>query len=139
MTFANNDENSYHVVTAGNLDQTTTRLDGFIIQGGNANINNEARKIAYGGGLYNNNNTGSPSLANLIFYKNFALVGGGLYNVNADALIVNCRLDRQSRRFWRGRAQYRLQSNPGQCALRWQFMPNMSAAQSTIPMANPSS
>ncbi len=46
-------------------------------------------KTAYGGGLYNNNNLGSPSMANLIFYKNFALVGGGLYNINADALIVN--------------------------------------------------
>jgi hypothetical protein len=88
-TFANNDENAYHVVTAGNLDKTSTRLDGFIIQGGNANINNEARKTAYGGGLYNNNNLGSPSMANLIFYKNFALVGGGLYNINADALVVN--------------------------------------------------
>jgi hypothetical protein len=88
-TFDHNDENSYHVVTAGNLDLTTTRLDGFIIRGGNANINNEARKTAYGGGLYNNNNTGSPSLANLIFYKNYALVGGGLYNINADAVIVN--------------------------------------------------
>ena len=88
-TFANNDENAYHVVTAGNLDRTYTRLDGFIIQGGNANINDEARKTAYGGGLYNNNNTGSPSLANLIFYKNYALVGGGLYNINADALVVN--------------------------------------------------
>jgi hypothetical protein len=88
-TFENNAENSYHVVNAGNLDKTSTRLDGFIIQGGNANINNEARKIAYGGGLYNNNNLGSPSMANLIFYKNYALVGGGLYNINADALVVN--------------------------------------------------
>ncbi len=85
--FTNNSENSYHVVHAGNLDKPYTRLDGFIIQGGNAN--SLTKPNMYGGGLFNTNNTGAPSLVNLIFYKNYAVVGGGLYNVNADALLVN--------------------------------------------------
>ncbi len=85
--FINNGENSYHVVTASNLNRIYTRLDGFIIQGGNANSSNQPDN--YGGGLFNDSFEGSPSMANLIFYKNYAEVGGGLYNVNADAMLVN--------------------------------------------------
>ena len=85
-SFTNNSENSYHVVTAAGILNTNTRLDGFTIQGGNANGIGQHQ---FGGGLYNQPSTGSPSLVNLVFYKNFAEMGGGLYNVSSDALIVN--------------------------------------------------
>jgi hypothetical protein len=78
-------ENAYHVVTADYLNQPT-RLDGFIIQGGNANIQVEPSN--YGGGIYNRES--ATHLVNLIFYKNFARQGGGLYNVDTYSLIINC-------------------------------------------------
>ena len=82
-------ENSYHVVTASTLDKPT-RLDGFLIQGGNANAE-EAEMIDpfdYGGGLYNKQS--EAILVNLIFYKNFAVQGGGLYNIETYSQVINC-------------------------------------------------
>jgi hypothetical protein len=78
-------ENSYHVVIADYLNQPT-RLDGFIIQGGNANITIEP--FNYGGGFYNR--FSATNLVNLIFYKNYARQGGGLYNVHTYSLAFNC-------------------------------------------------
>jgi hypothetical protein len=78
-------ENSYHVVTADYLNQPT-RLDGFIIQGGNANLPIEP--FNYGGGFYNRES--AVNLANLIFYKNYGRQGGGLYNVQTYSMAINC-------------------------------------------------
>ncbi len=83
--FTNNGENSYHVVLAQNLNPGT-RLDGFIIQGGNSNSLNAPNDS--GGGLYNSN--GSPTLSNLVFFQNYSTQGGGLYNINGSNLMVNC-------------------------------------------------
>jgi len=82
--FTNNTENSFHVLISEAVTETA-RLDGFIIQGGNAN---GSPPDSYGGGWYNK--SGNPSLVNLIFYQNYALSGGGLFNDYADSLIVNC-------------------------------------------------
>jgi hypothetical protein len=73
--FANYGDNSYHVVTGSNTNPTAI-LDGFTITGGNANGSD-----AYygGGGMYNY--TGSPTVANCIFYANRTDgMGGGMYN-----------------------------------------------------------
>jgi hypothetical protein len=84
--FTNNGENSYHVVTSENVTETA-RLDGFIIQGGNAN--SHIAPDYFGGGLYNS--SGNPSLVNLIFYQNYAeQSGGGFYNISGNSLIANC-------------------------------------------------
>ncbi|UCF16716.1 MAG: protein kinase, partial [Phycisphaerales bacterium] len=48
--FANNDENCYHVITAGRTSETAV-LDGFIVSGGNANSTSEY-ECHNGGGIY---------------------------------------------------------------------------------------
>jgi predicted outer membrane repeat protein len=73
--FANNEENSYHVVIGSNTD-TSAILDGFTIRGGNANGGVQGY---FGGGIYNA--SGSPTLTNLTFSGNSATYqGGGMYN-----------------------------------------------------------
>jgi predicted outer membrane repeat protein len=77
--FANNDENSYHVVVSSRTDQTAL-LDGFIIAGGNANSpspypNNNINIL--GGGILSME--GSPILINCVFMYNEASAGGGIY------------------------------------------------------------
>ena len=71
--------NSFHVVTASNVNNTAV-LDGFTITGGQANSD--------GGGLYAVN--GSPTLANLQFRGNLAAnFGGGLYNAQGSPSLTN--------------------------------------------------
>ncbi|HZW03236.1 MAG TPA: InlB B-repeat-containing protein [Anaerolineaceae bacterium] len=69
--FANNGENSYHVVVGA----TDATLDGVTISGGNANASNPFDR---GGGILNNG--ANPTLANLIIRDNAATVGAGIYN-----------------------------------------------------------
>jgi len=111
--FANNAENSYHVVRALDTDATAI-LDGVIITGGNANgsgIDGD------GGGMYNYrssptlinctftanytqkrggamaNKQSNITLANCIFYGNLAdNAGGAIFNQNSDPTIINCIL-----------------------------------------------
>jgi hypothetical protein len=78
--FANNGENSLHVVTGGGTDSTAI-LDGFTIRGGKANTGLGVCPGDCGGGLYNNNS--SPTLTNLSFSGNAARIGGGLSNFNS--------------------------------------------------------
>ncbi len=67
--FANNGDNSYHVVTGSGTDATAV-LDGFIITGGNANVHPHT----LGGGMYNS--SGSPTLRNCTIRENFSLGDG---------------------------------------------------------------
>lgn len=81
----NRDENSYHVITANEIDANTV-LDGFTITAGNAN-GSDAN--GYGGGLFND--SGSPTLVNCIFLNNFAQSkGGGMYAYNGSPMLINC-------------------------------------------------
>jgi predicted outer membrane repeat protein len=64
-------ENSYRIVSALGVDDTAV-LDGFYINAGQANGTYDS-----GGGLYTD---GDPTLSNLYFVANSALMGGGLYN-----------------------------------------------------------
>lgn len=84
--FANNDENSYHVVTGSGVDNTAV-IDGFTITAGNANGDDS---YSHGGGMYNS--TGSPTVTDCTFTFNSANAnGGGLYNYNSsNPVISNC-------------------------------------------------
>ncbi|MHC4394230.1 MAG: choice-of-anchor Q domain-containing protein [Planctomycetota bacterium] len=83
--FANNDDNSYHVVKALNTDDTAV-LDGFVITAGNANGKSADE---YGGGLYNYQ--GIPTVTNCIFRDNSANKrGGAIYNRQCSPVVTNC-------------------------------------------------
>jgi trimeric autotransporter adhesin len=109
----NNADNSYHVVrNDGNGLNSTARLDGFTITGGNANkgdyrgsrgagifnrgssptyanciiVGNLAN--AYGGGMFSEN--GAPLVINSVLAGNTAQFGGGLYNESATTNVINC-------------------------------------------------
>jgi hypothetical protein len=82
--FANNGENSYHVVTGSGTDATAV-LDGFIITAGNAD---SSWPNGSGGGIYNN--YGSPTLANCTFINNSAREGGGMCNDHSSPMMLNC-------------------------------------------------
>jgi comEA protein len=95
--FANNGENSYHVVTANNTDSTSI-LDGFTIRGGNANY---ANVVLFGddngGGMYIDNS--SPILTNLIFTNNTATKSGGgmiIFLENSSPILTNVAFNNNS-------------------------------------------
>ncbi|MEE9365283.1 MAG: leucine-rich repeat domain-containing protein [Dehalococcoidales bacterium] len=78
-------ENSLHVVTGSGTDETAV-LDGFIIEGGNAN---GAEVDDNGGGM--NNEGGSPTVMNCVFRNNSADMGGaGMFNASSSPMITNC-------------------------------------------------
>lgn len=79
----NTSDNSYHVVTGSGVDGTAI-LDGFTITGGNAD---GVFPDNYGGGMLND--SGSPTLSNLVYYFNTALFGGGLSNIYSSNPSVN--------------------------------------------------
>jgi hypothetical protein len=83
--FANNDDNSYHVVTGSFTDETAI-LDGFTIIGGNAD---GTSPDSLGGGMYTSE--GSPVVRSCTFTRNFALaMGGGMFNYQSCPIIINC-------------------------------------------------
>ncbi len=83
--FANNDENSYHVVTAIGTGEGTV-LDGFTVAGGNAN----GPGIHHlGGGLYNQG--GRLKISNCAIQYSFGTWGGGIFN-GGDTDLSNCAL-----------------------------------------------
>jgi hypothetical protein len=72
-------DNSYHVVVGSNTNNSAI-LDGFTVTAGHAFSNGE------GGGMYNE--TGSPSVRNVLFKDNFATFGGGMYNVGTSGYVA---------------------------------------------------
>jgi hypothetical protein len=84
QNFTNNSENSFHVVKSVDNDDTAI-LDGFTIQGGNANSN--SAPDFNGGGMLNTSS--SPRLTNLIFSGNFAQQGGGMLNASSSPRLTN--------------------------------------------------
>ena len=83
-------ENSYHVVTGSNCDESAV-LDGFTITGGNAN--RYAGEAYQGGGMYNK--YGSPTVNNCTFRANSSGEddyghGGWMYNNLSSPKLTNC-------------------------------------------------
>ncbi|HMB92003.1 MAG TPA: hypothetical protein VKP65_14205 [Rhodothermales bacterium] len=81
--FANNSDNSYHVVTLTDADAATV-LDGLIITAGNAD---GAGDNGSGGGLWNDG--GDPMLTRMMFLGNTATQGGALFNQSGNPSISN--------------------------------------------------
>jgi hypothetical protein len=88
--FANNDENSYHVVTSRDLDPNTL-LDGFAITGGNANGPKEG-EYHHGGGVYSS--WSGARYIRCVFRGNTARHwGGGFFGSNGNRCpeLTDCR------------------------------------------------
>jgi len=98
--FANNSENSYHVVTGA----TGAILNGVTISGGNAQSGS-----LNGGGMYND--TSSPTLTNVTFSGNFGGFGGGMYNLNSSPTLTNVTFSGNSTNFVGG-GMLNLNSSP---------------------------
>ena len=83
-------DNSYHVFyhPAGMGLNSTAILDGFMVTGGNANVDSWPR--GYGGGMYNDGS--SPAVSNCTFWGNYAIRdGGGMANyASSSPLLTNC-------------------------------------------------
>jgi PKD repeat protein len=96
-------DNSYHVLFAFAPQNnwvpidSSAILDGFIVQGGNAN--GPSVYDQNGGGL-DNQQQSSPTLRNLVFQANSALRGGGMMNSsNSNPTIANVILQNNSASF----------------------------------------
>ncbi|GAP63451.1 hypothetical protein ARMA_1874 [Ardenticatena maritima] len=76
--------NAYHVVTGDGVDNTAV-LDGFVVTGGKAEGSNPNH---LGGGMFNSNSS-NPTLANLTFSGNLAVIGGGMYNFQGSNPTLN--------------------------------------------------
>jgi L-ascorbate metabolism protein UlaG (beta-lactamase superfamily) len=100
-------ENSYHVVSSMNTEETAI-LDGFTITSGVAN--GTPRNNA-GGGFFSD--FGSPTLVNCTFKKNWANNGGGLFNESGNLTLFDCVLKGNYSNYgggifnWRGNPLFR--------------------------------
>ena len=83
--FADNGENSIHVVSGEGLDSTTI-LDGLTIKGGNANVGDYG-ETAVGGGFYC---FGEPQIFNCTFTENFANERGGAMHGSGNTNLTDC-------------------------------------------------
>ncbi len=90
--FSGYDENSFHVVTCGGLQESL--LDGFTIVGGNANgLDPNQRESRVGGGLYAASS--SLTVVGCVFRSNRALDGGaGMISEAGVARLTGCKFAR---------------------------------------------
>ncbi len=102
---SNNSENSFHVVTIGNLGANLV-LDGLHILGGNADgpgwMYDDYESQAFGGGMQIVRS--SPTIRNCVFSFNRARWGGGalLAFDNASFRLEQCRFENNESAFWAG-------------------------------------
>ncbi|MHC4063651.1 MAG: right-handed parallel beta-helix repeat-containing protein [Planctomycetota bacterium] len=144
--FANDDENSYNVLLALQVDPTAV-LDGITVSGGNANgafpthdrggglyvegghptINSctfRDNSATYGGGMHIN--AGGGTLTNCAFHHNLAVnYGGGLYNYNASPVLADCSFTENSVivSFGAGLANYNSPATLLRCTFRDNWAP----------------
>ncbi len=84
--FANNSDNSYHVIKGEGLDSTAI-VDGLIIKAGNASSTDHS-PTSMGGGFYC---IGDPQVVNCTFTENFAeFRGGGMRNELGNPNLTDC-------------------------------------------------
>jgi hypothetical protein len=87
-TTGDNSDNCLHVIYNPDYGITNSALlDGVTITGGNANngaVTNEKR----GGAIYMPYN--SPTISNVIITDNYALYGGGAFNMSSSSIYNNC-------------------------------------------------
>ena len=97
--FGNNDENSFHVVTASATDGGTV-LAGFTITAGHANGPAFPENWSRGAGMFNEQ--AAPTIIECTFIENKAVnvvpqnggAGGGMYNLNSDPQVIQCQFIR---------------------------------------------
>jgi parallel beta-helix repeat protein len=108
-TAGDNSDNSYHVVTGSEADETAV-LDGFTVTGGNAD-GNLSEGYNLGAGMYNEH--GSPTVANCTFDNNTAAWdGGGIYSYgHSDLTLTNCTFSANSAG-WFGGGMFNWVSDP---------------------------
>jgi hypothetical protein len=102
LTDPNRTDNSYHVVTGSGTDETAV-LDGFSVNGGNADA---SYPYNYGGGVYNHR--GKPTIMNCIFTDNSSKEhGGAIYNAFSSNIIVkHCSFYHNKSKFGAGVLNY---------------------------------
>jgi len=93
-----NTDNSYHVVTGSDTDETAG-LNGFTVTGGYADGLYEYN-YDRGGGMYNK--SGSPTVTNCTFSGNLADYGGGMYNESGNPMVINCIFNENSAEYFGG-------------------------------------
>lgn len=98
LNFANNSENSFHVVIGSGTDESA-ELDGFTISGGNAN--GVRPRNRHGGGMYNV--AGSPKIRDCTFNGDYTENnGGGMYNEEGNPILTGCKFTGNSAIFGSG-------------------------------------
>lgn len=90
--FVNCAENSYHIVTATNVDATAL-LDGFTITGGNADGDSDGQTYFYDAGGAIRIDHASPTIQNCGVSHNRAKFGGGVECFFATAVLTDIRLE----------------------------------------------
>jgi len=89
-TCGNRSDNSYHVVTAAGADDTAV-VDGFSIEGGQADDLTSGAFRERGAGILNYFDPSAPVFRNCIVRRNVAAgKGGGAYNHQTSAAYENC-------------------------------------------------
>jgi predicted outer membrane repeat protein len=89
----NIEDNSYHVLTASETDETAV-LDGFTITGSGIDTDPTV-PYTHSGGMYNNNS--SPTLIDCTFKGNLAgESGAGMYNNSSNPILLNCTFSENS-------------------------------------------
>lgn len=111
----NRSDNAHNVISNNNNGLNTTAiLDGFIIRDGQANKAEYARargggmfnlnsspmvrnciffgnfSAEYGGAVFNQGASATPTFVNCVFSGNQAQFGGGIYNESAQTQVINC-------------------------------------------------
>ncbi|MFK7948096.1 MAG: beta strand repeat-containing protein, partial [Saprospiraceae bacterium] len=92
LSFSNNTENAYHVLMTDNVLTPAAIIDGFTIQGGNANVNSSLQYFStlfhrnYGGGVLIR---GELTITNVILRHNSASHGGGISVANNSPTLTN--------------------------------------------------
>ncbi len=108
--FANNYDNSYHVMTGSGCDETAV-LDGFTITAGNDDRMDGYYPIGHGSGMLNE--YGTPAVSNCTFTGNYASdSGGGIFNGESSPTLFNCTFIGNSAGGWAGGGMFNWTSSP---------------------------